>query len=221
MAENGYSGHHRRQAYAAKKRAGFRCESCGRPDRTIGISKAGKTWMLYLQGAHRDHDVGNPNAAYLCLCPICHSAYDRAYREGLRQLNGQVQAEMSLSPLAEADLLEDHVRLRTEEEAAWQAWQGIQERGEQDVQLHRRALWCSCKRWYFEVQVARRCVARCRTGNWRSSHAFQALLTFSQGKQARYRAALVRYQQAIGSEGTSHLRTAEIAPQKEAPHAIR
>lgn len=196
MAENGYADNHRRKARAAKKRSGNRCEFCGRPNRTIGLNRRGEPWMLYLHGAHRDHDKANPNAAYLSLCPICHQAYDRAYKEALKDLKARVKAEMKVTPLAESDLLERHAQLRAEEETAWQA---SQERDEQDAELYARALWCSCKRWWFEVQVARRCVARCRSGR-PGSRGLQTLEAFAQEKYQRSQAALARYQQAVGAD---------------------
>lgn len=193
---DGYAGNHRRKAQAARKRSGNRCEFCGRPNRTIGVNRRGEPWMLYLQGAHRDHDKANPNAAYLCLCPPCHQAYDRAYKEALKDLNQQVKAEMRVTPLAERDLPRQHAHLRTEEEAAWQA---SQKQGGQDAELYARALWCSVKRWWFEVQVARRCVARCRSAGV-GSRGLQDLLAFCKEKHQHYQAALARYQRAVGAD---------------------
>lgn len=219
MAENGYTGNHRARAYAAKKRAGFRCENCGRPDRTVGLNRKGQPWMMYLQGAHRDHDKHNPHARYLCLCPKCHDEYDRVHREALRQLNEQMRAEMNITPFGEADLLAHHAELRAEEDAAWQAWRAVQASVEQAAALHARALWCSCKRSWFEMRVAHHCVARCRSG-WQGGSGFRQLLAFHKAKQARYQAALARYQQVVGPDPALQLRAAtRPSRRKESIHA--
>jgi hypothetical protein len=69
------------QAWQCKEDADWMCIVCNIAQREERISRrTGALYPVYLHAAHRDHDIGNPTPALLCLCPTCHGNYDADYR---------------------------------------------------------------------------------------------------------------------------------------------
>lgn len=82
-----YAKNFRRRTEERKKAVGYRCEICGAAERSIGVSKEGNPYMIYLCGSHVNHDPWNPEAEIQVLCQACHCTYDGPYHAAVRKAN--------------------------------------------------------------------------------------------------------------------------------------
>lgn len=72
-----YPANWKELAQACKERAGFQCQICGIAQGAERISRRGNQYTVYLQAAHKDHNVRAYECAeLLCLCAICHWWFD-------------------------------------------------------------------------------------------------------------------------------------------------
>lgn len=68
------------------------------------LSRKGNPYLVYLHTAHRYHDVENPTAELLVLCPSCHGKHDAEERE--RAARVYIEALKHIRLLIAAGLVE-------------------------------------------------------------------------------------------------------------------
>lgn len=63
----------RKRVKALREERGNTCQECGIEHGTPKESQwTGRTWPVWLQGAHPDHNPEDPNARIVIVCPYCH-----------------------------------------------------------------------------------------------------------------------------------------------------
>ncbi len=74
---NEYPDGWREITYQLKEFVGWRCEWCDATHGSTQLNCEGEPYTMILTCAHLNHDVENPEAPLVVLCPACHLDYDR------------------------------------------------------------------------------------------------------------------------------------------------